>query len=346
MTPRLASLAAAARALAARWPAGRRHPAASSSAEAGTSRPLDAPAMDARFRRICAIYADGRCLIAQSYESDHALRRQLLALRQARAVPWALAEESADLDDIARAWGTDGGEASLEALRDRLGRADEADEAVGGGEAILVQQAAHGVGVHVGLALQALPDLQLARPVGRGREGGQALEVDVAGAVGGQQFGRGGGEAEALRDQAFRDPEAVGDLARLAAGGGEPGERLDLVGGVHGDADDVLGEREFVPGRGSGDDMAGDGMIVRHHADAGQRLEGGETPSPGDDAVARAVAVGCGEGVDDEVLQQAVGGDGGFELVLGGAVRPGVAGIVGGKYQAGERNMAERRLGE
>ena len=125
MTPRLASLAAAARALAARWPAGRRRPAVSSSAEAGTGRPLDAPAMDARFRRICAIYADGRCLIARSYESDHALRRLLLALRQAGAVPWALAEESADLDDIARAWGTggdaDGGEASLEALRDRLG---------------------------------------------------------------------------------------------------------------------------------------------------------------------------------------------------------------------------------
>ena len=164
--------------------------------------------------------------------------------------------------------------AAYEALLNGLA----ADEAVGGGEAILVQQAAHGVGVHVGLALQALPDLQLARPVGRGGEGGQALKVDVAGAVGGQQFGRGGAQAEALRDQAFRDPEAVGDLARLAAGGGEPGERLDLVGGVHGDADDVLGEREFVPGRGSGDDVAGDGMIARHHAGAGQRLEGGETP--------------------------------------------------------------------
>ena len=125
MRARLATLAAAARALAARWPAGGRAPAASA-AEAATDRPLDAPAMDARFRRICAIYADGRCLIARGYESDHELRRQLLALRQAGAVSWALAEESAGLDDIARAWGTgggtDGGEASLEALRDRLGR--------------------------------------------------------------------------------------------------------------------------------------------------------------------------------------------------------------------------------
>ncbi len=90
--------------------------------------PLPLPAMDAHFRRICAIYADGRCLIARGYEADHTLRRQLVALRRAGAVPDPLAERSVDLEQIQQAWrpgsGDIPGDASphLAALGDRLSR--------------------------------------------------------------------------------------------------------------------------------------------------------------------------------------------------------------------------------
>ena len=35
-----------------------------------TDLPIDSSAMDARFRRLCAVFADGRCLIAEGYEPD------------------------------------------------------------------------------------------------------------------------------------------------------------------------------------------------------------------------------------------------------------------------------------
>ena len=34
------------------------------------NRLIRVPAMDARFRRICAVFAAGRCLIARCYEAD------------------------------------------------------------------------------------------------------------------------------------------------------------------------------------------------------------------------------------------------------------------------------------
>ena len=60
--------------------------------------------MDARFRRICAVFAGGRCLIARGYEADARLRSALLALRQSGAIPSAVAEEPATLEEIAECW--------------------------------------------------------------------------------------------------------------------------------------------------------------------------------------------------------------------------------------------------
>ena len=82
--------------------------------------PIRAPGMDARFRRLCAVFADGRCLIAEGYEPDDRLRLDLVALRQAGTIPAVLSEESVPLEEIAALWragdrvgaGGDGGAAA------------------------------------------------------------------------------------------------------------------------------------------------------------------------------------------------------------------------------------------
>ena len=68
--------------------------------------PIRSPAMDGRFRRLCAVFADGRCLIAEGYEADDRLRLDLVALREAGAIPPVLSEESVPLEEIAALWRT------------------------------------------------------------------------------------------------------------------------------------------------------------------------------------------------------------------------------------------------
>ena len=62
------------------------------------------PAMDDWVRRVCAVHADGRCLIAEGHESDRRLRAALLALRRDGSVPASLTEQTASLDEIAECW--------------------------------------------------------------------------------------------------------------------------------------------------------------------------------------------------------------------------------------------------
>ncbi len=68
------------------------------------------PAMDEWVRRVCAVYSDGRCLIAEGYESDRRLRAALMELRRTRGTPWyggmpaRLIERTASLDEIAACW--------------------------------------------------------------------------------------------------------------------------------------------------------------------------------------------------------------------------------------------------
>ena len=73
-------------------------------AESGSGLPIREPAMSARFRRLCAVFADGRCLIAEGYEADDRLRLDLVALREAGTIPAVLTEESATLEEIAALW--------------------------------------------------------------------------------------------------------------------------------------------------------------------------------------------------------------------------------------------------
>ena len=75
--------------------------------------PIRSASMDARFRRLCAVFADGRCLIAEGYEPDDRLRLDLLALRENGAIPPVLTEESVPLEEIAALWrGHDAGGAA------------------------------------------------------------------------------------------------------------------------------------------------------------------------------------------------------------------------------------------
>ena len=84
---------------AAEWLGGRR---ARGQAQAGSGALVRHPAMDEWVRRVCAVYADGRCLIAEGYESDRRLRAALMELRRNGSVPGRLIERTASLDEIRR----------------------------------------------------------------------------------------------------------------------------------------------------------------------------------------------------------------------------------------------------
>ena len=89
------------------WPGrggGRAAPGTGTGAPPRPASPIRHASMDERFRRVCAVYADGRCLIAAGFEADNRLRAALLALRQAGHVPARLREETTTLEDIAARW--------------------------------------------------------------------------------------------------------------------------------------------------------------------------------------------------------------------------------------------------
>ena len=60
--------------------------------------------MDARFRRVCAVFGDGRCAVAEGYGLDSQLRTALKRLQRDGAIPAGLREESASLEEIAAYW--------------------------------------------------------------------------------------------------------------------------------------------------------------------------------------------------------------------------------------------------
>ena len=122
----------------------------------------------------------------------------------------------------------------------------------------------------VALVLELLPHRHLALAVRSDGEGLEGVEIDLVSAVGVEKFGRGVAEAEALLDGTLRHPEAGGDAGDGGAVIGQRPEGLHLVGRVHGDADHVLGEGEFVVGRTVADDAAGHGEVVGQHALAGE----------------------------------------------------------------------------
>ena len=85
----------------------------------------------------------------------------------------------------------------------------------------------------VTLACDTFPHCPLAGVIGGDRKGLQGLQIDLVGAVGVEQLGRGVPEPQPLLDDAPGDAEARGDGGDGDAGLGEVGEHDDLVGGVH-----------------------------------------------------------------------------------------------------------------
>ena len=66
--------------------------------------------MDDAFQATCAVWADGRCLIADGYAMDEHVRGVLGALQATGAVPARLREQIVPLERVAEAWGRVRGE--------------------------------------------------------------------------------------------------------------------------------------------------------------------------------------------------------------------------------------------
>ena len=178
--------------------------------------------------------------------------------------------------------------------------------------------------------------------VGRDGEGLQHFEVDRVGAVGVEQVRRHVAEAEALFDQPFGRAETRRDGGDGEAGIGQLRERNHLVGGMHGDADDVLRQGQLARHRRISGDQARHGMVGVDRAVLGQRLHG-RKPAPAGD---HGIGAGIGRTVhaDDQVLQQAVGCDGGLHLGLGDRVGRRLAHVLGRKRQPAQRNLPDERF--
>ena len=90
------------------WPRGRTREERPSEVDLGEPVLIRSGAMDQRFRRICAVYADGRCLIARGYEADPGLRTALVELKQQGVLPDILVEETVTMEEIAGYWNASG----------------------------------------------------------------------------------------------------------------------------------------------------------------------------------------------------------------------------------------------
>ena len=184
---------------------------------------------------------------------------------------------------------------------------------------------------------QRLVDRHLPRGVGGHRERLQGVEVERSRAAGVQQRRGGVAQAQPLRDDPLGDAEPRGDGRGGRAPGGEPPERLRLVGRVHGDAHHVLGKGE-LRGRGAARvHAAGDGMARGDGALGGQRLQGREPAPARDDRVARSAL----DRPHHEAADKAVGGDGRLELGERRGVGRGLAHVLGRGLQRVERERAD-----
>ena len=175
--------------------------------------------------------------------------------------------------------------------------------------------------------------------VGGDGEGLQHFEVDLVGAVGVEQVRGHVAEAQALFDQALGGAETRRDGRDGEAGIGQLREGDHLVGRVHGDADDILRQRQLARYRRIGGDQAGHRVVGVDRAVLGQCLHGGEAASAGDHGIN--TGIGRTVDADDQVLQQAVGGDGGLHLGLGDRIGRRLAHVLGRKRQPGERDLPD-----
>ena len=221
--------------------------------------------------------------------------------------------------------------------------ADEPCDCGGTRNPFLGQQPLHlPGGGPVALPRDLFPGRHLAGVVGGDGEGFQHFQVDLARAIGVEQVRRHVAEAEALFDQAFRRAEARRDHGDGEAGVGELRECDHLVGRMHGDADDVLRQRQLARPVRIGGDQAGHRVVGIDRAVLGQRLHGREAAAAGDHGIG--AGIGGAVDADDQVLEEAMGGDGGLHLGLGDGIGRRLAHVLGRKRQPGERNLPDQRF--
>ena len=224
--------------------------------------------------------------------------------------------------------------------------ADIAGERGTGGNAVLGQHALDlPVRRTVALLAHLLPHRQLARAVGGHGERLQRGEVDPVLAVGVQQLRRDVAEAEPLLDRALGDAEVGGDVGDRGAGHRQGAEGLDLVGRMHRHPNHILGQGDLAVVGTIGDDAAGDGIVGLDDALACELVERGEAPGAGDDGEALAAVLGGRSRTRDEVLEQAVDGDGCLELVEGDLAGGRLAEVRGRGLEPVERDGSDDGFG-
>ena len=69
-----------------------------------TPRLLRANGMDEHFRRVCAVFSDGRCVIVKGYSLDPQLRMTLKRLQRDGAIPGELSESPGSLEEVVEYW--------------------------------------------------------------------------------------------------------------------------------------------------------------------------------------------------------------------------------------------------
>ena len=183
------------------------------------------------------------------------------------------------------------------------------------------ERVAHGVAVQLPGFGKRLEEAGLEPGVGGQGERLGGVRVDAALPVGVDDLGRQAAEAHALLHRALGDAEPGGDLLGRGAVAGEPAERHHLIGGMHGDAHGVLGQRGLDRGVPV-DDEARHGVVLRDRLVGGERLQRPQAPRAG-----RNPEEGLAARHDDEVLEEPVGLDRGDEFGVG--LGPG--GVAGGR---------------
>lgn len=156
---------------------------------------------------------------------------------------------------------------------------------------------------------QAAIDAQLPRVVIGQRERHQAFLAQFPFAVGVQQLRRDPRRLQPLQHVGFLHAEARSDV-----GGGKPlpgqlGEGFTLVRRVHGVAHGVFRQAQ-LPRVRFRVDVAGHGVIVRQMAFRLERVQCGQPPASGEHVIFAFL-----RRVGAQILQQAMGEDGRFQLV-------------------------------
>ena len=122
-------------------------------------------------------------------------------------------------------------------------------------------------------------------------------------------------------------------------------ERNHLVCRVHGDADDILRQRQFADDMAIGGNEAGHGMVGVEDAVLDQHLHGLEAAAASDHGIALGAIAVRFVGTDHQVLEQSEGGDRGLELGIGLLIGRRLADVFGGERQPAQRDFPDERFG-